>query len=516
MGATWWLDLTLMAVVFAVLGALRPLGDPDMPMHLALGEWIVRHRAVPLVEPFAWTRAGAPFYAYSWALEVPMYLAYSVAGPLGLRLLTGLCMMMAAASVFVLGRAARWQPWVTLSVAAFHTLIIALIVPHLRPQLLLLGLVPLGWALVYRMLEGGALWRPVAGLVAVNAVAANTHLFFPVMAAPLILCWLYPPLEKRRVALAVAAVVAGWMLSPYAPMWPRVFAFTFAPNAVMAQPSPVKELMPGFRAIASGGAAVPILALTLLPWALAGVRLTRREQLAAAALWLVGLLGFALAVRLLLVWWVLTIVPVAWAIGRREVRAKNEGPARAPVKVLFFAACVALLAVQAAKQREAWAFERGGARRLASVPARAIEPLAGWLDAHTRPGSAGRIYTLFDAGSYLVWRLPSYSSSIDGRGVFPDSVARVATYADASRRPVSPGPWRAADLAILVTSAAVTDSLDAAPEWTRAAYVVNSPAARDSVVLWVRNEWWARVGREPLTAGRPAAFVLHRPRDERR
>ena len=47
------------AVVFC-FGAVRPLADPDLPMHLSVGEWIVRHRAVPFLEPFAWTRMGEP------------------------------------------------------------------------------------------------------------------------------------------------------------------------------------------------------------------------------------------------------------------------------------------------------------------------------------------------------------------------------------------------------------------------------------------------------------------------
>ncbi|MEO6526824.1 MAG: hypothetical protein ABIP93_09390, partial [Gemmatimonadaceae bacterium] len=65
-GAQWPLDLAVMALVVFCFGAVRPLADPDLPMHLAIGEWIVQHRAVPFVEPFAWTREGAAYFAYSW------------------------------------------------------------------------------------------------------------------------------------------------------------------------------------------------------------------------------------------------------------------------------------------------------------------------------------------------------------------------------------------------------------------------------------------------------------------
>ena len=66
-----------------------PLADPDCPIHLATGEWIARHHAVPFIEPFAWTRPGAPFLAYSWAIELIYYIMAHL-GPLGLGALQGL------------------------------------------------------------------------------------------------------------------------------------------------------------------------------------------------------------------------------------------------------------------------------------------------------------------------------------------------------------------------------------------------------------------------------------------
>ena len=46
----------------------------DTPGHWSpLGEWIIRERAVPFTEPFAWTRAGDPYYAYSWLAQVTFY-----------------------------------------------------------------------------------------------------------------------------------------------------------------------------------------------------------------------------------------------------------------------------------------------------------------------------------------------------------------------------------------------------------------------------------------------------------
>ena len=42
------MDLAIMAIVVFLFGAIRPLADPDLPMHLTVGEWIARHRSRPI------------------------------------------------------------------------------------------------------------------------------------------------------------------------------------------------------------------------------------------------------------------------------------------------------------------------------------------------------------------------------------------------------------------------------------------------------------------------------------
>ena len=46
------------------------------------------------------------------------------------------------------------------------------------------------------------------------------------------------------------------------------------------------------------------------------------------------------------------------------------------------------------------------------------------------------MFTEFNWGSELTWRLPGYSMSIDGRTIFPDSVA--LDFASADRAPAPP------------------------------------------------------------------------------
>src|SRR5919109_3961660 len=72
-GRAWRWHLGALGLLLVIAGTLAPLATADLPMHLALGEWIVRHRAIPFEEPFAWTRPNEPFYAYSWAIQVLYY-----------------------------------------------------------------------------------------------------------------------------------------------------------------------------------------------------------------------------------------------------------------------------------------------------------------------------------------------------------------------------------------------------------------------------------------------------------
>ena len=90
LGPAWAALLVLFVVCLFIGGFTIPLSDADLPMHLALGEWIVRHRAVPFVEPFAWTRAGAPYYAYSWLAQLVFFAVLRAFGPVGLHVLAGL------------------------------------------------------------------------------------------------------------------------------------------------------------------------------------------------------------------------------------------------------------------------------------------------------------------------------------------------------------------------------------------------------------------------------------------
>lgn len=497
-GARWWLDLGAIALVLLAVGAMFPLRDPDLPQHLAIGEWIMRHGRVPVVEPFAWTREGAPYFAYSHLLQVTYYLILSTLGPAGLRLLNGLLVVSAAAAVAYMGHVYRWRPSVALVVSAYTVVVALLIVGHLRPQIVLLTTVPLAWAFTRRLLSPDrTLWFG-AGLLATSALAANSHLFFPLTAAPLALALTEARVPFRRAAFAAACVLIGWMCTPYALHWPDVFRLNFGYNALLEWPSPIREFTPGFTtnpmviAIASP--------LALLPWGMYRVSLRPREQVLFATLWLAGLVAFGVAVRLLMVWWLL-ILPVAGLVLSGLTEGRPETPPRRTARVTLFVSATLLL-VLAGVTVDSDRRSEGNveSRRLSGIADRPTEPVVGWLLCNTQPDAAGKVFTTFSYGSHLTWRLRGYSVSIDGRTIYPDSVARAETYVRAAVEPPSVGPWNAADLAILPTHYRAAGILDTASGWRRVAVRAAEARRAPEVGLWVNERWWQQWGDRSLPA----------------
>src|SRR5204862_1525551 len=176
-GRHWKVDLTIMAVVVFLFGAIRPLADPDLPMHLTIGEWIARHGAVPFTEPFSWTAAGQPYFAYSWLPQWVYFETFSKFGHLGLRALQGVLVLSSAAAALLLARAADWRPSLGVMLAGFNLIVAAFIVAMLRPQSILLITMPVIWAMFLRAAHDEGSWTTVLWLVLASPLTANSHLF---------------------------------------------------------------------------------------------------------------------------------------------------------------------------------------------------------------------------------------------------------------------------------------------------------------------------------------------------
>src|SRR4029453_15161589 len=67
--------------------------DGDVSWHIATGEWILDHRAVPYADPFSFTWAGKPWVPIEWLAETIMAGAYRLAGYSGIAALVTAALM---------------------------------------------------------------------------------------------------------------------------------------------------------------------------------------------------------------------------------------------------------------------------------------------------------------------------------------------------------------------------------------------------------------------------------------
>jgi hypothetical protein len=495
-GRRWRFELALLLGACVAFGAFRPLGDPDLPLHLATGEWIARHGAVPIREPFAWTMPGAPYYAISWLPQLVFYVALAAGGQIGLRVVSGVLVGAAAAAAFVLGRVARWSPGVTLTFAALNVCAAGVVTAGLRPQVLMFTYVPLAWAATIAFARAERPWRPGAALFAVSALAVNSHLFFPLVLAPLPIVWASTATGWRRAAGAAACAATGWAVTPYLAHWFDQVWYYVRPYPLFQPPSPIAELTPGFASLA--GAAPPVLwimvlALLAFPWIAARARSNAPTSALGASYWVVGLLGFGYAARLLAVWWLVVFPLLGTAVQQLLAPPGEPRRVRPGFRVLLHASA-ALVAGAAALRAlpDLRADVSVRSRHLPTFTASAVRPLADWLAARTASDAGGRIFTTFDYGSYLTWRLPRYSSSADSRGTFPPAMSASHLF----RRGFDPeaplGPWRDADLALVPMRSRFATALDTASGWKLAAVARAGSPWPDTAGLWVRQAWWAR------------------------
>lgn len=67
----WFFGFVLLFGLLAMTA--RPATDPDLWWHLRTGQWIVETGHVPHSDPYSFTRAGQPWVAHEWLLEVLFY-----------------------------------------------------------------------------------------------------------------------------------------------------------------------------------------------------------------------------------------------------------------------------------------------------------------------------------------------------------------------------------------------------------------------------------------------------------
>jgi hypothetical protein len=193
--------ITFTLIVPFMLGSATSIfSDGDVSWHVAAGQWMIAHGAVPFTDPFSFSAAGKPWVAHEWLSEAIMAAAYNVAGFNGLSILVIAAM---SALMLILGlELSRWvRPVVTVAVLLAVTVTL---IPFLlaRPMVLTWPLLAYWTVQLMHARERGR--APPLWLALVMLLWVNLHASFALgllLIAPFALEALIEEPDKKRVIL---------------------------------------------------------------------------------------------------------------------------------------------------------------------------------------------------------------------------------------------------------------------------------------------------------------------------
>lgn len=391
--------------VLAIAWGLNPIAHDDVFWHLRTGDWIVAHHAVPLVDPFSYTRLGERWISHEWGFALIVWLADRLAGLDGLLVLAALLLLLIGELVrrrAVLGSTDESADWALLGALLALGLLAMRGLTFLRPALLgeacfaglllaldryrvtgrrrmLVAAVAIIWG--WANLHSGVLFGLfVLGLQAAEAVAVR---FLPARVGAR-----FPLPEGAWRALPVAAVVAVG-LSLCNPNGYQALLFPFILGRWLFASGIAWDLAQ-FRPYTPTSNLPLVVLLCLVLWGLLRGRrgAVRPWELVAIAVF------FALTFRASrsLLDLVLLLVPSAYRLLRVVPR---EAPRRAHLErgaLASLALALALLALPG------------------SLPAWPLRPVDSWLPIGAarfleQNRISGHLFNHANYGGYLLWAL---------------------------------------------------------------------------------------------------------------
>src|SRR5438309_4748858 len=154
----------------AILGSSKTIfNDGDVSWHIATGQWILDHRAIPHTDPFSFTWFGKPWVPIEWLSEVFYASAYRLAGYAGVAALVTAALMALHATVYL--NASRWIRAALLPIVAMDFVLIPML--SARPHVLTWPLLGLWTLLMLRAREQDR--APPLYAAALMIVWANLH-----------------------------------------------------------------------------------------------------------------------------------------------------------------------------------------------------------------------------------------------------------------------------------------------------------------------------------------------------
>jgi hypothetical protein len=213
---------TRAALAVTVLGALAvalerataPF-DTDGLWHVAAGEWMLEHGALPRRDPFSWTANGEPWRLNSYAFDLVAALAHRAGGRAAVSAVMLVGLVAFAVACHWSARRAGARPWAATVCALVATVVASPFVVE-RPQSVSFVCFAVTVVAANEALAGSQRW--LVGLGVLVAAWSNLHMTFLAGIAVVVLVAGGEVLERRRVArpAAVVAVAAlAGLCNPY-------------------------------------------------------------------------------------------------------------------------------------------------------------------------------------------------------------------------------------------------------------------------------------------------------------
>lgn len=143
---------TLVGVLLipALLGSSKMIfNDGDVSWHIAAGQWILDHRAIPHADPFSYTWLGKPWVTIEWLSELIYAAAYRLSGYGGVAAVVTAAMIALHAIVFL--NAKRWSRFPLLALVGMDFVLIPML--SARPHVLTWPILALWTLLMVRARE---------------------------------------------------------------------------------------------------------------------------------------------------------------------------------------------------------------------------------------------------------------------------------------------------------------------------------------------------------------------------
>jgi len=170
----------LLTVIFLMpaIGCLRVacVVDPDIWWHLATGDWIALHHAIPHTALFTRTLAAAPWQEYSWLFDLLTSRLFHAFGLVGIVVYTTAMVLAITVALFSLIR----ELYPNFSIAVLLTFVAGVALLHIetpRPWLFSILFFILELHILFRARRTGN-WRNLMWLTLLFALWANIHIQF--------------------------------------------------------------------------------------------------------------------------------------------------------------------------------------------------------------------------------------------------------------------------------------------------------------------------------------------------